>query len=55
MESARNREDHTIIISQKNYIEKVLKWFNMGDYKLVGTLFDANFKLLKLSDEDFET
>ena len=53
VEFERNREVHTIIMNQKNYIEEILKRFNIEECKLVGTLFDVNFKLLKLLDEEF--
>ena len=50
----RNKEAHTIPMNQRSYIEQVLKRFNMEKCKPVGTLFDANSKLLKLLDEKFE-
>lgn len=37
----RNREAHTITMSQKNCIEEVLKWFNVKDCKPFRTPFDA--------------
>ncbi len=53
VEFERNRAARTITMSQRNYIEEVLKRFNMEDCKPVGTPFDANSKLLKFSDEEF--
>lgn len=41
-------------MSQRRYIEKVRKHFNMEKCKLVVTPFDVNSKLLKLLDEEFE-
>ena len=38
----RNRETHTISMNQRNYIEEVLKRFNMEECKPVGTTLDAN-------------
>ena len=35
-------------------MEEVLKHFNIEECKPVGTSFDVNSKLLKLSDEEFE-
>jgi hypothetical protein len=48
----RNREARTITMNQKSYIKKILKHVNMEECKPVGTPFDVNSKLLKLSDED---
>ena len=45
-----NRKTHIIIINHKSYIKKTLK----QRCKLVGTLFDVNSKLFKLSDEEFQ-
>ena len=41
-------------MNQKSYIKEVLKRFNMKECKLVKTMFNANLKLLKISDEEFE-
>jgi hypothetical protein len=41
-------------MSQKKYIEEVLKRFNMEDCKPIGTPLDVNSKLLKLTEEEFE-
>ena len=53
IEFERNREDRTITMNQRSYIEGVLKQFNMKECKLVGTPSNVNSKLLKLSDEEF--
>ena len=53
VEFERNREAHTINMNQKSYIEGILKCFNMEECKPVGTPFNVNSKLLKLSDEEF--
>ena len=53
VEFERNREARTIIMNQKSYIEEILKHFNMEECKPVGTPFDVNSKLLKISDEKF--
>ena len=50
----RNRKARTITMNQRSYIEEVLKCFNMEECKLVGIPFDANSKLLKLSNEEYE-
>ena len=39
--------------NHRSYIEEVLKRFNMEECKLIGTPFDENLRLLKLSDEEF--
>ena len=39
-------------MNQKSYIEEILKHFNMDECKPVGTPFNVNSKLLKLSDEE---
>jgi hypothetical protein len=49
----RDMKTHTITMSQTSYIKEVLRRFNMEDCKPVATPSDANFKLLKLSDEKF--
>ena len=53
VEFERNSEAHTITMNQKSYIEEILKRFNLEECKPVGTPFDVNSKLLKLSDEEF--
>ena len=37
----------------KHYIEEVFKRFSMEECKPVGTPFNVNLKLLRLSDEEF--
>ena len=54
VEFERNREARTITMNHKSYIEEVIKRFNIEECKLVGSSLDANSKLLKLSDEEFE-
>jgi hypothetical protein len=41
-------------MNQNNYIEEVFKRFNIEKCKPVRTPFDANFKLLTLSDDEFK-
>ena len=50
----RNKEACTIAMNQNNHIDEVLKHFNMEECQPVRSPFDANSKLLKLSDEEFE-
>ena len=50
----RNKEASTITMNQRSYIEEVLKRFSMENCKPIGTLFDVNSKVLKLSNEEFE-
>ena len=54
MEFEMNRAAYTIIITQRSYIEKILKQFNIEKYKSVRTPSDVNSKLLKTSNEEFE-
>ena len=54
VEFESNKEAQIITIYQMNYIEKVFKHFNMEKCKPLETPFDANSKLLKLLDEEFE-
>ena len=42
VEFERNREARTITMNQMNYIEEVLKRFNMEEYKPVKIMFDVN-------------
>ena len=51
VEFERNIEAYIIIMNQKSYIKEILKHFKMEECKPVGTPFDVNSKLLKLSDE----
>jgi len=53
VEFERNREARTITMSQRSYIDEVLKRFNMEECKPIGTPSDTNSKLLRLSDEEF--
>jgi hypothetical protein len=41
-------------MSQRKYIEEVLKHFNMEECKPIGTPLDVNSKLLKLTEEEFQ-
>jgi transposase InsO family protein len=53
VEFVRDRVARTISMSQKKYLEEVLKRFNMEECKPIGTPLDVNVKLLKLSDEEY--
>ena len=46
MEIVRNREDHTLFLSQKGYLEKVLKGFSMENSKPVSIPLVGHFRLL---------
>ena len=48
---SRNKEERTLTISQKMYLENVLKRFNMHDYKPVATPIDPNQSLITLKDD----
>ena len=52
MSISRNRDKHTLTISQRTYLENVLKRFNMQDCKPVATLIDPNQNLVKLKDDE---
>ncbi len=54
VEFERDRANHTITMSQRKYIEEVLKRFNMEECKPIGTPLDVNSKLLKLTEEEFQ-
>jgi len=54
VEFDRNRMKCTITISQRKYIDRVLKHFHIKKCKSIGTLVNVNFKLLKLSKEEFK-
>ena len=54
VEFVRDRATRTIALSQRRYVEDVLERFGMQDCKPIGTPLDANCKLLKLSQEEFE-
>jgi ATP-binding cassette subfamily B (MDR/TAP) protein 1 len=45
MQIHRDRKDRKIWLSQKNYIRKVLRRFNMQDSKPVSTPLSINYKL----------
>ena len=49
---SRNKEERTLTISQKMYLENVLKRFNMQDCKRVATPIDPNQSLIKLKDDE---
>jgi len=53
VEFARDCANKTITMSQRKYIEGVLKRFNMEDCKPIGTPLESNLKLMKLTDEEF--
>ncbi len=42
------------VVSNRKYIEEVLKRFNMEECKPIGTPLDLNSKLLKLMEEEFQ-
>ena len=52
MSILRNREKHTLTISQRTYLENVLKRFNMQDCKPVATPIDPNQNFVKLMDDE---
>jgi hypothetical protein len=54
VEFERDRANHTLTMSQRKYIEEVLKRFNMEECKPIGTPLDVNSKLLKLTEEKFQ-
>lgn len=45
MRITRDMKNHMLRLSQEDYIEKVLKRFNMQNAKLVSTLLVGHFKL----------
>jgi hypothetical protein len=53
VEFERDYANCTITMNQSKYIEEVLKRFNM-ECKPIGTPFDVNSKLLKLTEEEFQ-
>jgi hypothetical protein len=53
-EFERDRANHTITMSQRKYIEEVLKRFNMEECKPIGTPLDVHSKLLKLTEEELQ-
>jgi hypothetical protein len=54
VEFERDLANRTITMSQRKYIEEVLKRFNMEECKPIGTPLDVNSKLLKLTEEEFQ-
>jgi hypothetical protein len=54
VEFERDRANHTVTMSQRKYVEEVLKCFNMEECKPIGTPLDVNSKLLKLTEEEFQ-
>ncbi|KAJ0482376.1 putative RNA-directed DNA polymerase [Helianthus annuus] len=55
MEIVRDRKSRVLHLSQKNYIEKVLRRFNMHEAKPVNTPFAAHFKLSSALSPTTET
>jgi hypothetical protein len=47
MRITRDRKNRIFFFSQSEYVEKVLKSFNMHNAKLVSTPFPSHFKLTK--------
>jgi len=47
MRIARDRENRKLTLSRSEYVEKVLKIFNMKNEKLVSIPLASNFKLSK--------
>ncbi|KAH9752597.1 hypothetical protein KPL71_014753 [Citrus sinensis] len=45
MQIYRDRNSRKIWLSQKNYLKKILRRFNMQDYKSISTSLPVNFKL----------
>ena len=58
VEIIRDRKSGMLYLSQRDYIEKVLRRFNMHDAKLVSTPLAAHFRLCSalcpVSDDDIE-
>ena len=52
MEVKRNREEKTMTISQKSYLESVLARFDMQNCNPVGTPLEAGKKFVKISDDE---
>ena len=44
MSITRDRKNHKLTLSQNDYIQRVLKRFNMQNEKLVSTHFSSHFK-----------
>ena len=45
MQIHQNKNNRKIWLSQKNYLKKILQWFNMQDCKPISTPLPVNFKL----------
>ena len=45
IEVKRNRETHTISLSQQSYIESIIQCFSLEDSKLISTPMDPNTKI----------
>ena len=45
MQIHRDRNNRKIWLSQKNYFKKILRRFNMQDYKSISITLPINFKL----------
>lgn len=54
VEFKKDRETHTITMSQSKYIGDVLKRFNMEECKSISTPLDVHVKFLKLLEEEYE-
>ena len=54
MDITRDREKGTLILSQSNYTEKVLRTFGMQDAKPVITPTASHFKLRSLTDDEWK-
>ena len=54
VEFERRREPHTNTMTQRRYIEEVLKRLNMKECKPIGIPFDIYSKLLRFLDKKFE-
>ncbi len=54
VEFQRQKAARTITMSQSNYIEEVLKHFNMEGCKSIRTPFNVHLKLEILADEEYK-
>jgi transposase InsO family protein len=54
MEIIRDRDKHTIELSQCRYIESILERFEMGSSRPVATPMDPNTKLIKLNEAEVD-
>jgi hypothetical protein len=55
MEIIRNRNDHTISISQERYVETILERYGMSECHPVATPMVAGLKLQKLDEAESDT